>query len=150
MKKRCVAGHTPSVASSGVTTGFGFEFSIRTPGTPLRFREFSAELDLAWTALMSALVAFRARENEALDKLLHAALRLVFLWYNLMPLSRGSAALGAAALQGILLSAGLEQVGLRLIWICFVNILLLKKGRSCTNGVSARLGSDFVTACSRF
>ncbi len=97
---QCVAG-MPGTA--GPSSGFGYEFSIRTPGTPQRFAEFAIELDLVWSKLVAAIRGLQD-EQEVLD----AALRLCFFWYNFMPLSRGTAAIGQIALHAILLSCGLE------------------------------------------
>ncbi len=101
---QCTSGGTAGGASPG--TGIGYEFSIRTPGTPHRFAEFCIELDLLWKRLRDAMASLKEGCGSQ-ELVLEAALRVVFFWYNLMPLSRGTAAIGSCALHGILLSCGL-------------------------------------------
>ncbi len=105
---QCVAG---AGAGEGVSAaaggGIGYEFSIRTPGTPHRFAEFAVELDLVWRRLRETMARLREARCEQ-EELLDAALRVVFFWYNLMPLSRGTSAIGGCMLHAILLSCDLE------------------------------------------
>jgi tetratricopeptide (TPR) repeat protein len=105
---QCVAG---GGAGEGVTAaaggGIGYEFSIRTPGTPHRFAEFAIELDLVWRRLRGSMARLREGRCER-DELLDAALRVVFFWYNLMPLSRGTSAIGGCMLHAALLACDLE------------------------------------------
>ena len=56
------------------------------------------------------MVARQADKTKVSFKsdLLSIALRICFFWYNLMPLSRGTAAIGQISLHAILLSCGLE------------------------------------------
>ena len=98
------AGEGVSAAAGG---GIGYEFSIRTPGTPHRFAEFAAELELLWKRLRDTMAVLRDGRSEA-EALLDVALRVAFFWYNLMPLSRGTSAIGACALHAILLCCDLE------------------------------------------
>jgi hypothetical protein len=98
------AGEAVTAAAGG---GIGYEFSIRTPGTPHRFAEFAIELDLVWRRLRDAMVRLREGRCER-EELLDAALRVVFFWYNLMPLSRGTSAIGGCMLHAALLACDLE------------------------------------------
>eukprot|EP00741_Cyanophora_paradoxa_P021213 tig00000237_g20474.t1 len=82
----------------------GYEFSIRTPGTPARQEEFDRELAHAWKALWEAGTAPQLDLDAASD----AALTLAFYWYNCMPLSRGSAAIGHVAIIAAHLAFGYE------------------------------------------
>jgi hypothetical protein len=75
-----------------------YEFSIRTPGTPPRWAEFEAELSLIWGQLTDAC---RAPKRD-MDAIARYILHLSFYWYNFMPLSRGTAAVGYTVLVGTL------------------------------------------------
>jgi hypothetical protein len=101
---QCVAGLS-AASGHGVSSGFGYEFSIRTPGTPHRFAEFAIELDLLWQRLCAVRSSFKEGDE---DVLLDVTLRLCFFWYNFMPLSRGSAAIGSIVMHAILLSCNVE------------------------------------------
>jgi len=88
----------------------GFEYSIRTPGTPARSEDYSGELDEIWKLLTTEI----RNENRDIDKYVcdmltrltmsdltfvsirisDLILSLVFYWYNYLPLSRGAAATG--------------------------------------------------------
>lgn len=82
----------------------GFEFSIRTPGTPPRWAEFEAELSLIWGQLTDACRA----PNRDMDAIAKYILHLSFYWYNFMPLSRGTAAVGYTVLIALFLSCDTE------------------------------------------
>ncbi|KAL3144958.1 hypothetical protein ABBQ32_003464 [Trebouxia sp. C0010 RCD-2024] len=76
-----------------------FEFSIRTPVTPPRWKDFEQEFQELWEGLMQALAA----EHKPL--IAHAALTYVYYWYNFMPLARGTAVTGYITLLAIFLAA---------------------------------------------
>ena len=85
----------------------GYEFSIRTPGTPPRQADFEQELDALWTIWQSTAASHvNVRTMEAGQKILEATLYICFFWYNLMPLSRGTAAIGMIALHALMHSTG--------------------------------------------
>mmetsp|Transcript_120516 Transcript_120516/g.341538 ORF Transcript_120516/g.341538 Transcript_120516/m.341538 type:complete len:735 (-) Transcript_120516:101-2305(-) len=114
----------------------GHEFSIRTPCTPARWDDFEAEMTAAWKDCVGQVRLLRERLQETaggeseffatyaqqraddlpahldlvprIHRLIKAALRVSFYWYNFMPLSRGSASLGLIMLHALLLSAGFE------------------------------------------
>eukprot|EP00210_Caulerpa_lentillifera_P002409 g2310.t1 len=66
----------------------GFEFSIRTPVTPPRWKQFEKDLYLAWENFMTAM------EQGDKIKIAKCILTFVYYWYNFMPLARGTAACG--------------------------------------------------------
>ncbi|KAF8058901.1 SRFR1 [Scenedesmus sp. PABB004] len=76
------------------------EFSIRTPVTPPRWKEFDAELEAAWERVLAAL---SARDTPAAAA---AILSYAYYWYNFMPLARGTAAVGYATMLGLFWAAG--------------------------------------------
>ncbi|KAK9791186.1 hypothetical protein WJX73_002593 [Symbiochloris irregularis] len=76
-----------------------YDFSIRTPVTPPRWHQYDEELQLQWEVLVQALVA---GDRPAVAE---AALRYAFLWYNFMPLARGTAVVGYITILAIFLAA---------------------------------------------
>ncbi|KAM9971524.1 hypothetical protein ACTFIW_011503 [Dictyostelium discoideum] len=107
----------------------GYEFAIRTPSTPYRWEQYSQELDIIWDQLIDKVFIYQNiinskedlidnseaasssssssssnQESILLDEISELILCLSFYWYNFMPLSRGSAALGFTTLLGLFLS----------------------------------------------
>jgi len=82
----------------------GYEFSIRTPGTPPRWKEYENEMDYVYKLLVAEVTA----DVLDLDKVSEWILTLTFYWYNFMPLSRGTAAVGFICLLGMFLAIGIE------------------------------------------
>ncbi|KAL6993814.1 Suppressor of RPS4-RLD 1 [Sarracenia purpurea var. burkii] len=91
----------------------GFDFAIRTPCTPSRWDEFEAEMTAAWEALCNAYCGetHGSVDFTVLENVRDAILRMTYYWYNFMPLSRGSAAVGFVVLLGLFLAANMEFVG---------------------------------------
>ncbi|KAH6556121.1 hypothetical protein KP509_1Z203500 [Ceratopteris richardii] len=88
----------------------GFEFSIRTPGTPPRWAEYDQELSAAWEELCDTFCweSFGSTDMKLLSKVQNCILRLTYYWYNFMPLARGTAVVGYVTLLGLFLAAGME------------------------------------------
>ncbi|KAL6073358.1 Suppressor of RPS4-RLD 1 [Balamuthia mandrillaris] len=82
----------------------GFEYAIRTPGTPPRWQEYDYEM----TYIFELLKKEASSPSPNLDRLSDLILKLSFYWYNFMPLSRGTAAVGYMSLLGMFLSVGIE------------------------------------------
>lgn len=78
-----------------------YEFSIRTPVTPPRWKDFDIELEAAWESILDAL------ENKDLPRAASNILIYSYYWYNFMPLARGTAACGYATLLSLFWSAGM-------------------------------------------
>ncbi|KAL7231710.1 hypothetical protein ACSBR2_009860 [Camellia fascicularis] len=91
----------------------GFDFLIRTPCTPSRWDDFDAEMTAAWEALCNAYCgeSYGSTDFSVLENVRDAILRLTYYWYNFMPLSRGSAAIGFIVLLGLFLAANMEFTG---------------------------------------
>lgn len=91
----------------------GFDFAIRTPCTPSRWNEFETEMAVAWEALCNAYCgeAYGSTDLDALENVRDAILRMQYYWYNFMPLSRGSAAVGFVIMLGLCLAANMEFTG---------------------------------------
>jgi hypothetical protein len=90
----------------------GFEFSVRTPGTPPRFKRFDEELTYAWQQVdtYARQTITTVGEQLSAKRCLDLALRVAFYWYNCMPLSRGTAALGLTAVMLCLKSVSLSRL----------------------------------------
>ena len=78
----------------------GFEFTIRTAGTPARWSLLDKELRECFNRLVEAILL----SDESV--VLRRALELFYFWVNFAPLSRGSAVCGYAALSASLLCGG--------------------------------------------
>ncbi|XP_057964310.1 suppressor of RPS4-RLD 1 [Malania oleifera] len=91
----------------------GFDFAITTPCTPSRWDDFDAEMTMAWEALCNAYCGetYGSTDLSELENVSNAILRMTFYWYNFMPLSRGSAAVGFVVLLGLFLAANMEFTG---------------------------------------
>ncbi|KAM1073773.1 hypothetical protein TB2_018419 [Malus domestica] len=90
-----------------------YDFAIRTPCTPSRWDEFDAEVAKAWEAICNAYCGENYGSNEftVLENVRDAILRMTYYWYNFMPLSRGSAAVGFVVMLGLFLAANMEFIG---------------------------------------
>jgi tetratricopeptide (TPR) repeat protein len=82
----------------------GFEYSIRTPGTPPRWIDYDLEL----AHCFEQFLAEASKPDFDLDTVSDWILTIVFYWYNFMPLSRGTAATGYIALVAMFLSVGIK------------------------------------------
>jgi len=80
----------------------GFEFSIRTPGTPPRWIDYDSEM----TFLFNLLTETIQTQPIDFEKVSDLILTLSFYWYNFMPLSRGTAACGYVGILGMFLAVG--------------------------------------------
>ncbi|CAI5495683.1 unnamed protein product [Closterium sp. Naga37s-1] len=83
-----------------------FDFAIKMPLTPPRWKEYDAELTAAWKNLCEVMADAKKSKDDKLVK--NAILRVVYYWYNFSPLSRGSAMAGYSSLLGLFLAAGKE------------------------------------------
>jgi hypothetical protein len=68
----------------------GYEFTIRTPGTPARWVLYNKEFDLLWERMTKAATAQVVDKTE----LTTCIFAFYFYWCNFGPLSRGTAATG--------------------------------------------------------
>lgn len=102
----------------------GYEFTIRTPGTPGRWRQYDDELNHVFQRLTDAIAVVGVPSSEdsvGCDEppvasteitpdetaVLKLALELFFYWVTFAPLSRGTACCGYIALASTLLSCNL-------------------------------------------
>ncbi|KAF6147583.1 hypothetical protein GIB67_035340 [Kingdonia uniflora] len=101
----------------------GFDFAIKTPSTPSRWDDYDTEMTMAWEALCSTYCGetYGSTDLNVLENVRDAILRMTYHWYNFMPLSRGSAAVGYAVLLGLFLAANMKVTenipeGLQVDW----------------------------------
>ena len=76
------------------------EFSIRTPVTPPRWKDYDQELEAAWEGLVACLL------QGDLAGAARGILTFGYYWYNFMPLARGTAAVGYTTILALLWAAG--------------------------------------------
>lgn len=86
----------------------GYDFTIRTPGTPKRWALYDAEMSEAWqSATRRAIESRRRKDGRQVKRLaIDAALVMFYYWNHFGPLSRGSAFCGYAVLAGLLVALG--------------------------------------------
>jgi hypothetical protein len=85
----------------------GHEFSIRTPGTPARWRAYERELERCWRSCVAWLAERRVPDERYYAR----ALSFFYYWVSSGALTRGTAATGYAALFALLEAAGRRLVG---------------------------------------
>ncbi|PNW88256.1 hypothetical protein CHLRE_01g021450v5 [Chlamydomonas reinhardtii] len=78
-----------------------YEFSIRTPVTPPRWKDFDAELEAAFEGILAAFA------EDDLPLLASRIMTYCYYWYNFMPLARGTAAVGYTTMLGLFWGAGM-------------------------------------------
>jgi hypothetical protein len=96
----------------------GYDFSIRTPGLPSRWKAMENELSACFASIVKQLTLLKKinkTENKtpsnkkicdvANEQLIREALRLFYYWVNFAPLTRGSAMCGYAALMAVILAS---------------------------------------------
>lgn len=100
----------------------GVDLSIRTPLTPDRWAAYDPEMQAAWERYCEVATAAAANGRSGAagssggaaspppSELLDAVLRLTFFWFQFMPLTRGSAAVGWAMMMALLLACDYEVV----------------------------------------
>ncbi|CAI5995723.1 unnamed protein product [Closterium sp. NIES-64] len=97
-----------------VKTPTGFDFAIRTPGTPSRWADYDAEMAAAWEDLCAVVGekmqggAWRPPLGPSMARFQRAVLRLAYYWYNFMPLARGTAMVGYVVTLALFLAAQLQ------------------------------------------
>lgn len=94
----------------------GYEFTIRTPGTPARWKQYEDELSAVWGKLTAAVCEDTASDSPSHggtrtqetkeDTVCDLILTIFYYWVNFGPLSRGSAACGYIVLSGLMAAAG--------------------------------------------
>ena len=85
----------------------GYEFTIRTPGTPERGKQYDAELRHLWEELTRRMRSKNADDRDTVT-LQELVLKIYFYWANDGALTRGTAALGFAVLVALCAACGLQ------------------------------------------
>ncbi|GJP72667.1 hypothetical protein CLOP_g3433 [Closterium sp. NIES-67] len=112
----CYSTATPGFVMNGtrltmVRTPTYFDFAIKTPGTPPRWKEYDHEMETAWKALCTAYLDFALRDSNLAEyrhRIHRAIFSLAFYWYNFMPLARGTAMVGYVTMLGLFLAADMQ------------------------------------------
>ncbi|XP_067018198.1 tetratricopeptide repeat protein 13-like isoform X1 [Acropora muricata] len=89
-------------------SGSNLLFTMDTPTTPSRTAGYHLELDHIWAQLNDEM---RKPGNKDVDVIGNYILSLVYYFFNLMPLSRGSSAVAYAVALGLFLAVGRETTG---------------------------------------
>lgn len=94
----------------------GFEYSIRTPGTPPRWIDYDIELTHLFEQLgeevkkrhsqAKSTPSASSQSGEEIDRVTELILSIAFYWYNFMPLARGTAICGYVSILGMFLATG--------------------------------------------
>ena len=98
----------------------GFEFTIRMPGLPSRYRQYNRECETAFEKVKElATKKMKAEANagsnspvtqELVQGVVRGCVTVFFYWVTWAPLTRGSAATGYAVLTALMLAAGVELI----------------------------------------
>ncbi|XP_020626195.1 tetratricopeptide repeat protein 13-like isoform X2 [Orbicella faveolata] len=89
-------------------SGSNILFTMDTPTTPSRTAGYHSELDHIWRHLNDEM---RRPGNKDVDVVGNDILSLVYYFFNLMPLSRGSSAVAYTVALGLFLAVGRETTG---------------------------------------
>jgi len=94
------------------TDKVGFEFTIRTPSTPHRFKQFNEQFKKIWNDLQEVFERGGEKGGGAFKTdMLRLALKFFYYWVCFGPLTRGSAAVGYAGMVAIVRLGGFEIIG---------------------------------------
>ncbi|CAH3134240.1 unnamed protein product [Pocillopora meandrina] len=102
--KKSLEGLNLSLSESGSN----ILFSMDTPTTPARTASYHSELEYIWEKLNDEI---RKPGNKDVDIIGNNILSLVYYFFNLMPLSRGSSAVAYTVALGLFLAVGRETTG---------------------------------------
>jgi tetratricopeptide (TPR) repeat protein len=83
-----------------------YEFMIRTPVTPYRWKEFNEEFTYLWIQIITELVKPNNERNY--PKLYKLVIYFYYYWVCFAPLSRGTAMVGLMFIQTLFLAMGRE------------------------------------------
>ncbi|XP_073230199.1 tetratricopeptide repeat protein 13-like [Porites lutea] len=89
-------------------SGSNLLFTMDTPTTPSRTADYHSELDFIWGQLYDEM---RKPGNKDVDMVGNYILYMVYYFFNLMPLSRGSSAVAYTVALGLFLAVGRETTG---------------------------------------
>ena len=103
----------------------GFDFTIRTPSTPVRWEQFDGEMRANFASMMHLLIEVSSGGGGGSDspppQLLHCCLEVFYFWVVFAPLSRGTAICGYEMMSALALACGWRfsrqlPVGKQLDW----------------------------------
>nr|XP_006819295.1 PREDICTED: tetratricopeptide repeat protein 13-like [Saccoglossus kowalevskii] len=92
--------------------GNGILFSIDTATTKKRTEQYHSELEYIWGLLTEEARKGQSKDMDVhMDAVINLILSLVYYFYNLMPLSRGSSVVAYSVAMGLTMAAGKEVSG---------------------------------------
>ncbi|XP_022097925.1 tetratricopeptide repeat protein 13-like isoform X2 [Acanthaster planci] len=87
-------------------------FSLDTATTKKRTDQFHTEIDYIWLLLSDEMKKAHSSNKEMdSDSVIHLILSMVYYFYNLMPLSRGSSSVAYSVAVGLIYAIGKEVTG---------------------------------------
>ncbi|XP_033625874.1 tetratricopeptide repeat protein 13-like [Asterias rubens] len=87
-------------------------FSLDTATTKKRTDQFHTEIDYIWVLLLDEMKKFPNTNKEIEpDSVVRLMLSIVYYFYNLMPLSKGSSSVAYSVAVGLILAIGKEVTG---------------------------------------
>ncbi|XP_038075080.1 tetratricopeptide repeat protein 13-like isoform X2 [Patiria miniata] len=86
-------------------------FSLDTATTKQRTDQFHAEIDYIWMLLTEEMRKAHINKDLDSDSVIHLILSIVYYFYNLMPLSRGSSSVAYSVAVGLIYAIGQEVTG---------------------------------------
>ncbi|CAI5960838.1 unnamed protein product, partial [Closterium sp. NIES-64] len=96
-------------------TNHSYDFYTETVMDADRWSNFNAEMSAAWQSLCTAVLDARTQTQDPQlyrHRIQHAILRLAFFWFQVMPLTRGSAMGGMVAILGLSMAADMQTTAL--------------------------------------
>ena len=148
----CVSIGTPGTSFSGTRITLlqkppgGYEFTIRTPGTPPRWVLYTKEFDLLWERMTKAATA-KVVDKSELSTCIFA---FYFYWCNFGPLSRGTAATGAVRAQQPAANLVLQQCLMLPPGFMALVALFLGAGELITTPIPKDKQVRFLRSCAAF
>jgi tetratricopeptide (TPR) repeat protein len=120
---RCRSKSQPSLILEGTRLTLvrhdpdGYEFTIRTPGTPARWTHYAKDLQTCFQTVVDALASYSSQASSSVDPqqgqpqkwsdIKNVVLQLYYYWVTFAPLTRGTAVCGYMCILGALQSCGL-------------------------------------------
>ncbi|CAI5487594.1 unnamed protein product [Closterium sp. Naga37s-1] len=96
-------------------TNHSYDFYTETAMDADRWSKCDAEMTAAWESLCTAVLDARTQAEDPQlyrHRIQHAILRLAFFWFQVMPLTRGSAMGGMVAILGLSMAADMQTTAL--------------------------------------
>ncbi|CAI7855902.1 unnamed protein product [Closterium sp. NIES-54] len=96
-------------------TNHSYDFYTETVMDADKWSKYDAEMTAAWESLRTAVLDARTQAEDPQlyhHRIQHAILSLAFFWFQVMPLTRGSAMGGMVAILGLSMAADMQTTAL--------------------------------------